>query len=355
MNGCIRAAIVGVLALLGAGAGCTAPPGSPGDLAAQRQRAMECLKRGIRYEYLASVRAAAVEALGEHGGDDALPWVRNALHDESPAVRFAAAMSLGDRHDAVAEPALRKLLAEGTPTDRIAAIYALHCLGDTSHTGELANYLLSGGSVTERGNAAMVLGRLGGEGTTRLLSLALNETNPAMRVNVLEAMAMQRNEYAIQTLHANAYGGIGAEEVFALNTLANLRDPKYANLFRLRMESALHLESKLAAARGLALLGNRSGYDLAFGALAFKATQASKTESADNQTQRVHQMAAHALAAMGKPEALPALNRLMLSADDPRTQIAAANAILAILESPAPQPVDPAGAPPVRMSGGAGR
>ncbi|HRX85161.1 MAG TPA: HEAT repeat domain-containing protein [Phycisphaerae bacterium] len=324
--------LIGVSLLLAGGAAGCAGPGGSNEPAVIRQRAMECLKRGAQYEYLASVRAAAIEALGNHGGPETLPWIRNALHDDSEGVRFSAEMALGARKDELALPALRKLHAEGTPSDRIGAIYAMHQMGDTRFTGELAGHLLDGATRTERGNAALVLGRLGGEGTNRLLSLALSDTNPAMRVNVLEAMALQHNEYAIETLHANAYGGIGAEEVFALNTLATLRDPKYANLFRLRMEEALHIESKLAAARGLGLLGDKSGYELAVGALTYRATQPDKTESAANQTHRVHQMAAHALAAIGDPRALPGLRRLMDDAEDPRTQIAAANAILTILE-----------------------
>ncbi len=341
-----------IAALLAGGAGCVAPAGGSAQPDGLRQRAIECLKRGARYPYLASVRAAAVEALGDRGGPESLTWVRAALNDESPAVRFSAAMALGTRRDEVAVPALRKLYAEGEPTDRIGAIYALHRMGDMQHTEELAKALLSGTSFAERANAALVLGRLGGEGATRLLSLALNDTNPAMRVNVLEAMALQRNEYAIETMHANAYGGIGAEEVFALNTLANLRDAKYANLFRLRMESALHLESKLAAARGLGLLGNASGYDLALQALTFRATKPDKTESADNQTQRVHQIAAHALGAIGDPRALPDLSRLMNGADDPRTQVAAANAILAILDRRTPSATAGARpAPPIPTPG----
>jgi HEAT repeat protein len=291
---------------------------------------MDCLKRGIRYEHLPSVRTAAIEALAVHGGEPSLPWVRNALNDTSPAVRFAAAMALGDRQDAVAVPALRKLLANGEATDRIGAIYALHRLGETQHTGALAEYLLQGEDVSVRANAALVLGRIGGEGATRLLSLALTETHPAMRVNVLEAMALLGSDYAIEALHAGAYGGIGAEEVFAINTLARLRDPRFAPLYRLRMESALHLESKLAAASALGMLGDRSGYSLAHDALTYRATEGDKQETAENRTRRVQEMAAHALGAIADTRALPAIERLMHRADDPRTQIAAAKAILDI-------------------------
>lgn len=322
--------IVALAVTLGV-AGCGQSQGSAASPELLRERALECLKRGIRYEYLPAVRSGAIEALAVHGGPDALPWIRNALADEVPAVRFAAAMALGDVRDSVSMPALRKLLAGGAPSDRIAAIYALHRMGDTSNSGELARYLLEYGDAATRGNAAMVLGRIGGEGAVRMLTQTLADSNPALRANVLEAMARLGSEYALAQLHENAYGGIGAEEVFAINTLASLRSPKYADVFRLRMESALHLESKLAAARGLALLGDASGYDIALQALSFRATKDIEKDTAENQTRRVHELAAVALGAIGDSRALPALERMMNAADDPRSQIVSAKAILDIL------------------------
>ncbi|MCB9850668.1 MAG: HEAT repeat domain-containing protein [Phycisphaerales bacterium] len=295
------------------------------------QRAVDCLTRGIRYEYLPEVRSHAIEALQVHGGKQALPWLRNALNDESPGVRFAAEMALGTRRDDVSKPAMQKLLQTGTSSDRIGAIFALHRLGDTTHTGELARYLLEDHDVTARGNAALVLGRLGGEGSLRMLALALGDSNPAIRVNVLEAMALQGSDYAIDVLRNNAYGGIGAEEVFAINTLGMLRDRKFAELFRQRLESALHPESKLAAARSLGLLGDRRGYDFAVESLSYRTTESIEQDSAANRTRRVHEMAAQALGAIGDRNALPQLEGMMNHADDPRTQIAAAKAILDIL------------------------
>jgi HEAT repeat protein len=55
-----------------------------------------------------------------------------------------------------------------------------------------------------------------------------------------------------------------------------------------------------------------------------------------NQIMRVRSMAALALGAIGDPAALPALKHRLEAQDDPRVQLAAARAILEILEAPPP-------------------
>jgi HEAT repeat protein len=331
-----RKRITGVL--LGAvagcvGVGCVAPaPNQPVALGDPvEQRAMECLKRGVRYEALPSVRAQAIEALEFRGGRDALPWLRNALMDESPGVRFSAGMALGSRRDAVSLPAFQKLLRSPTATDRIVGIYGLHRLGDTSHTSKLAQYLLESRDLSVRSNAALVLGRIGGAGATRVLALALSDTDPNLRANVLEAMAIHGSEYAIDALHASAYGGIGAEETFAINALGLLRKPEFRKLFRLRLENSLHVEAKLAAARALALLGDRRGFDLALASLTYRASEDIEADTIENRTRRVRQLAAQALGAIGDRRALPGLARMMNEANDPRLQVVAAKAVLDIV------------------------
>ncbi len=330
-----RNAHIGAVTLLGAIAiaclsGCVAPQTDPQRI---EERAVDCLTRGARYKALPTVRAQAIEALEVHGGEASLPWIRNALHDESPGVRFAACLALGKRGDVVVRPAVQRLLDSDLPSDRIGAIYALHCMGDTRHTHELADYLLNADGIPARANAALVLGRMGGEGTVNLLTRALRDSNPALRANVLEAMALQGSKFARDTLHANAYGGIGAEEAFALNTLANLRDPAYRDVFLLRLETSLHPESRLAAARGLGLLGDPIGFDYALDQLNYRATRDADGDPAANRTFRVRQLAALALGAMGDRRALPALTRMMNDANDPRLQVAAAKALLDILHS----------------------
>ena len=143
-------------------AGCSqqqAPLG-PTEISGLRERALECLKLGISYEYLPTVRAYVVEALQETTGDEALPWMRHALLDEHPAVRFAAGVALGTRRDELAAPMIRKMLHSDQSSDRIAACFALYRLGEAERAADLATYLLDDVDPAVRANAALVLGRM---------------------------------------------------------------------------------------------------------------------------------------------------------------------------------------------------
>ena len=92
-----RTRLMWVLLACWVGGGCTpANPylQSPARMTRLKERALEALKRGVRYEQPV-VRAQAIESLQEEAPEAALAWIRTGLHDEHPAVRFAAAMALG--------------------------------------------------------------------------------------------------------------------------------------------------------------------------------------------------------------------------------------------------------------------
>ena len=316
--------------------GCTQfDPDSP-QVIELRERAVECLKRGVSYEYLATVRVQAIEALQERGGEAALPWIRQTLRDEVPAIRFAALLALGTHRDRVAEPEVRRLLDSEVTSDRLAAIFVLHRLGDTRYTAELASHLLEGDDIAGRRHAALILGLTGEEGAVKLLARAMREADVGLRANALEAMSLLGAEEARATLYANAYSGTGAEETFALTVLARTRDPRYREMYRQKLESALHLETKLAAARALGMLGDDEGFRTAQEALTYQETRDRRNDPAANRTLRVRQMAALACGAIGDPRALDRLEKMMNDADDPRLQVAAAKAILDILGVVAP-------------------
>ena len=128
--------------------------------------------------------------------------------------------------------------------------------------------------------------------------------------------------------------GVGSEEVFAIQALAATRDPVYLDTFRSKLETALHLETRLAAAHGLAVLDSDEGFAVAMSALrADRPARDDPDDPPDGQVLRVRQLAAVALGAAGREEALPALARLLEYRDDPRLQVSAARAILEILET----------------------
>ncbi len=296
-----------------------------------RARATECLKHGLSYEYSATVRVQAIEALQDCTNEDTLPWIRVALQDEVPAVRFAALMALGVRQDNVCESAVRKLLQSELSSDRLAAIFVLHKLGDSSYTGQLAGVLLDDQDLAARCHAALILGRLGETGAIKILARAMKESDPGLRANVLESLVLLGAEEAQAAVYAMAYSGIGAEEAFALTVLGKVPGQEYRELFAQKLKSAQHIETKLAAARALGKIGFDDGYDVAYRGLNYRTKENARNDPAENRTLRVRQMAVFALGAIGDPRALHALERIMNNGADPRLQVASARAILEIL------------------------
>lgn len=295
------------------------------------ERATACLRYYLPYEHSATARVQALESLAERGSDEVLPWIRHALNDESPAVRFAAAMALGQREDRTSVASIRKLLGSAESSDQIAAAGALHLLGDYSASGKLADYLFDRTNDSARRHAAFVLGRLGEPGANKILAKCMSPKDPGLRANVLESMALLGSKKAKSKLVAGVYNGLGAEETFALTVLGRLRDSQYRKIFLDKLSAGKHLETKLAAARALGLLGSGDGYALAASSMNFSAKKDEKNDPAINQTFRVRQLAASTLGAIRDRRALPLLETMMNEADDPRLQIAAAKAILDIV------------------------
>ena len=128
--------------------------------------------------------------------------------------------------------------------------------------------------------------------------------------------------------------GVGSEEVFALNALAGSGDRACLDTFRYKLETATHLETRLAAVRGLGLLGSDEGLEVARRGLRVNRLRVSDpNDTPEGQVLRIRQLAAAALGAIGRTDALFDLEAVMNDPRDPRIQISAAKAILEILEA----------------------
>ena len=321
----LSAALCGVMLFC---VGCSAPL-SREECRTLRDRALLALKRGTDYQALPSVRVQAVEALQKTAPRAGLPWIRAALDDDHPAVRFSACVALGVLRDTVAQPSIEKLVSDSDPSVQAAAVFALHRMGDLRYSERLADFLLDHDDPAVRRNAAMLLGRLGEKGAIPLLARAMMSDDEALRLLTLESMVLLGSPEALKQLKVNAYSGDGAQQTLALLALAECRDPSLEELFRIQFEKALHLETKLAAAKALAYLGSGAGYAVARKALAFnKPRKQDKNDPPRMQIIRVRQLAAHALGAIGNLEALPGLRDRMNEDEDPRVQLAAAMAIV---------------------------
>lgn len=308
-----------------------------GDDASLRELATTIIKRGVQYPENPVVRAQGVEACEEALRQEALPVIRGALKDEQAGVRFAACMALGRLKDAEAAGALRGLLGDADASVRAAVYFALERLGDASHRKEWAELLRRHGDPTVRRNAALALGALGDSKAVALLDrAATSDPDEGVRLQAMEGMAVMGDKDAIDQLLRFSIAGRSFRQPFALLALGRVKDDRVAEALRSRLESAPYLESKLAAARSLGAQGRGEGFDLALGSLEWNQPQADLPDDPPvNQVMRVRSMAALALGEIGDRRALKALAKRMQTPDDPRVQLAAATAILMILNGPA--------------------
>lgn len=328
--------IIEVVAAAGLPSGCVQPnlqtnANQPQEL---RRRAMDGLKAAVGYRHNPVVRVEAVEALAGRTSDEGAPWVRSALLDEHPAVRFAACVAVGEARDAGAEAGVTKCLKDTNASVRVAALFARHRLGHTQRSGDLAGYLLHDNDPLVRRNAALVLGLLGEQGAVKVLAKGMKDPDEGVRDHSLEAIARLGNREARQELTFMTGAGVGSDEVFAINALAATGDPAYVETFRYKLSTATHLETRLAAARGLGLLRSDEGFKTVMRTLrGNQPTRRDPQDPAVEQVLRTRQLAAAALGAIGRADALPALEELLDDSRDPRVQVSAARAILDIFDA----------------------
>ncbi len=322
-------------------AGCATNPYQPGATATTqlKTRAMESLKQGVRYPHVPVVRSQAIEALQRVAPEEGLPWMRSALLDEAAGVRFAACVALGEQRDAGSRARFEKLLADPDRSVRLAAVFALHRLGDTRQSNQLAEALLYDRDSGVRRNAALLLGLLGEPGAVKLLARVMEDADEGLRLQALESMARLGSPQACEQLLFHAHSGLGARETFAIRALAETRDRRFADLYQERLRRARHPETRMAAARALGLLGDPAGLAEARRLVRFDRPDRSAAVARDDlpelQIVRVRQLAALALGAIGRTEALPDLAQAIHEPYDPRVELAAALAVLEILRSDA--------------------
>ncbi|UCE59565.1 MAG: HEAT repeat domain-containing protein [Phycisphaerales bacterium] len=322
------------MTIIGIFGGCVQPvaTGTRVSYPQLNSRAVQRIKTAIGSDPNPAVRVEAVEALESLGDEEAGPWIRSALLDVHPAVRFAACVAVGKTGDAKAESAVHERLGDENGSVRVAALFALHRLGHTEKTGWMPTYLLEHDDPTVRRNAALVMGFMGDPGVIKMLARAMRDSDAGVRNHALEAMARLGNREARQELAFMTSAGIGAEEVFAIQALAQTREAAYMDTFRYKLANAPHMETRLAAAHGLGLLGSDEGLDVALRALAtHRAVIDDPNDPPDKQALRIRQLAAGALGAIGRAEALPQLSEMMDRSEDPRLQVSAAKAVVKIL------------------------
>jgi HEAT repeat protein len=208
-------------------------------------------------------------------------------------------------------------------------------MGDKSHGQALGQTLLSHSSPSVRANAAMLLGMLGDSGAIAVLNQARFDKDENVVDMVVESKARLGDSEAVEQLIFAANSDMGPQEVTAINTLRDLKNPRFKGLFEHKLKNATFLETKLAAARALGQLGSDDGYNVAIKALRNpKGGRLGKGETKEIQRSRITGMAVHALGAIGNDRALGTLESTMEKKGDVSVQLAAAKAILEIVNKP---------------------
>jgi HEAT repeat protein len=316
-------------------AGCAsrAPKLSDSQLRAMSTR---YIQRGMKYPENPAVRAQAIEAAGDVlKTDQARGAIRQGLRDEHPGVRFAACMVLGRLRDKDSLATFHTLAKDPDPSVRIGAYFALERLGDHSNRKVWRDMLRHDPDATVRRNAALALGQLENKSVMPLLSRSIAEDDDeGVRLQASEALALLGDTDAINHFMRDSYGGVGFKQPFALLTLGKVVDDRVIPVLQKRLATAPYLEARLAAARSLGMHGDDSGCDLALKSLKWnKPRQGLVDDPPELQVMRVQQMAAMALGTIGQRRALGPLAQHMQSCGDPRVQLAAATAILMILNA----------------------
>jgi len=328
-------ACMGLAVLAGVSVGgCASVPAAPSDTQLW-DRATHYIYAAARFPENPVVRAQAMESISQVMGPQESLLLREGLKDEHPGVRFAACMALGQFANPDALDVVRSLINDPDGSVQVAAFFAMERMGDTSHRVQWRDALVRHPDPIVRRNAALALGRLQDKSVLPLLRrVAAEDNDDGVRIQALEAMAFLGDAHAISRFIHDAYGGLGFKQPFALLTLGRVTGEQVLAALRTRLSSAPYIEARLAAARSLGMQGYDDGYMLALKSLTWNDTKSGLPDDPpESQVRRVRSMAALALGEIGNRKALGPLARLMEKPEEPSVQLAAATAILMILNS----------------------
>jgi HEAT repeat protein len=270
---------------------------------------------------LPSDRAHAIEGLRTTLPNEAAPAVLAGLDDQNQIVRFAAAVAAGELRLAAAKPKLSAKINDPDPRVQLAARFAMHRLGDPSRTVEFERYAKDNGprGTQVRGTAAMLLGRLGEKSAARVLYLLRVDKESTVRQQAEEALALIGDQRGLNTIFGFTVSANRYEQLFAMRTLAQLREPKYRGYADLKLRSEFP-EVALAATMAMGAMDDDRGYVLAMQGLKAKESQA-------------RALAAAAFGTIGRTDAQKLLAPALKDPDSD-VRAAAATALLQIAKEP---------------------
>jgi HEAT repeat protein len=258
------------------------------------------------------LRANAMEAVRLGMGPEHGQIVLRGLDDADPVVQFAAAMAAGEMRLHTAREPLQRLADEPDMHVRVATRFALHRLGDSSRSRDLA-VTAEDPDPAVRANTALVLGLLEEPTAVRVLRPMRRDSSVLVRLQVAEALWRMRDPMALETLVTATISVYPDDQMVGVLALAAPRDRRVIEHVR-GMLATDYEEVNLVAARAMGMLGSDEGHGVAL-------------RGAKSADARQRLLAALALGAIGRSDAQDVLRELLQDAD-PVVRLAAATGLL---------------------------
>jgi HEAT repeat protein len=323
----------------------------PIDRTRVRQDAIIILRQAAEAD-AASTRFIALEvipaALGNRGG----AICQQALDDPSPEVRAAAAMGIGDLRYAPAKDKLQKMAmfkTEGAERDArayCAVVYALHQLGDQSHTTDLGS-LLFDREKEVRATAAGVMGKMKLKAAISPLKSALaDEMDHDLKFELTRALARCGDKGSLRRLEAHTRDQFVDEQIIAIRAMLELQSPMCRTLLSSLAANDKSPRVKTIASGGLSSLGYETPLTFLYCVRAaleprkvMEMALGNRRKVTDKQVYFLQSLAATALGEFKHPQALDVVGTLLRSSD-PGVRVSAAACILKrIPQLSAPKPL----------------
>lgn len=255
-----------IMVLLLCLAGCCTFSGCQGTTEANAQslksRAVERLRGSVNSSNRV-VRMDAIQSVVDLRLSNAPEICSKAVSSPDPLMQFAGAVGLIQLPSRSAEKPLKDLLFSPDGSVKLAAAGALYKLGQTDRLGAVLQGL-ENSDETVRGNAVMILGRLGDESVVpRLRPLLKSEPVDRIRLQVAEALVLLGDSSVLPMIQLWEFSINWQERIFAVQLMGQAREEYDFTADLLQKLEDNNQMVQIQAARSLGLLGNDQGLGLA--------------------------------------------------------------------------------------------
>ena len=185
-------------------------------------RALFILEKAVESQS-ARVRANAIESLRYAPAPVLEKAVRIALGDENRGVRFVAAMMVGEAEICELIPLLEPLLLDDSESVKAATLGSMYKCGSNVDLNPLAS-MLDSDDPELRGNAAMILGRMGNPSAVEMIRRAAHASSTTItpirrrliNLQLAEALVQLGEREELEVIRAAIFSSIQEAEVTAL-------------------------------------------------------------------------------------------------------------------------------------------